>query len=62
MLNRQPIDAAAYQADHRKRIDGGGKPEDRPVSANDSLMRPFTIVDPTIPCGRHTGGSRQEKG
>ncbi|MFE5540309.1 multicopper oxidase family protein [Streptomyces sp. NPDC056492] len=31
VLNRQPIDAAAYQADYDKWIDGGRKPEDLPV-------------------------------
>ncbi|MEU9371025.1 multicopper oxidase domain-containing protein [Streptomyces avermitilis] len=34
VLNRQPIDAAAYQADYEKWLDGGRKPEDRPVLAN----------------------------
>jgi spore coat protein A len=34
VLNRQPIDAAAYQADYEKWIDGGRKPEDLPVLAN----------------------------
>lgn len=34
VLNRQPIDAAAYQADYEKWIHGGRKPEDRPVLKN----------------------------
>ena len=34
VLNRQPIDAAAYQADYEKWLDGGRKPEDQPVLAN----------------------------
>ncbi|MCX4539327.1 multicopper oxidase domain-containing protein [Streptomyces sp. NBC_01565] len=34
VLNRQPIDAAAYQADYEKWIDGGRKPEDFPVLEN----------------------------
>ncbi|MFF1495652.1 multicopper oxidase family protein [Streptomyces sp. NPDC058304] len=42
VLNRQPIDAAAYQADYEKWIDGGRKPEDIPV-----LEKYFT--GPAIP-------------
>jgi spore coat protein A len=34
VLNRQPIDAAGYQADYEKWLAGGRKPEDRPVLAN----------------------------
>ncbi|MFE9636842.1 multicopper oxidase domain-containing protein [Streptomyces sp. NPDC006463] len=34
VLNRQPIDAAGYQADYEKWLDGGRKPEARPVLAN----------------------------
>ncbi|MFE7541574.1 multicopper oxidase family protein [Streptomyces platensis] len=34
VLNRQPIDAAGYQAGYEKWIDGGRKPEDKPVLAN----------------------------
>ncbi|MGW5665778.1 multicopper oxidase family protein [Streptomyces sp. NPDC003758] len=34
VLNRQPIDAAAYQADYDRWIYGGRKPEDRPVLEN----------------------------
>ncbi len=34
VLNRQPIDAAAYQADYEKWIDGGRKAADKPVLAN----------------------------
>ncbi|QMU17094.1 multicopper oxidase domain-containing protein [Streptomyces pristinaespiralis] len=34
VLNRQPIDAAGYQADYEKWLDGGRRPEDRPVLAN----------------------------
>ncbi|WP_328923763.1 multicopper oxidase domain-containing protein [Streptomyces sp. NBC_00190] len=34
VLNRQPIDAAAYQADYEEWLDGGRKPEGRPVLAN----------------------------
>ncbi|MGW2704541.1 multicopper oxidase domain-containing protein [Streptomyces sp. NPDC001340] len=34
VLNRQPIDAAAYQADCDKWICSGRKPKDRPVLAN----------------------------
>lgn len=34
VLNRQPIDAAAYQADYEKWINGGRKPEDMPVLTN----------------------------
>lgn len=34
VLNRQPIDAAAYQADYEKWIHGGRKPQDLPVLAN----------------------------
>ncbi|WP_245687436.1 multicopper oxidase family protein [Streptacidiphilus griseoplanus] len=34
VLNRQPIDAAGYQADYEKWINGGRKPEDLPVLAN----------------------------
>lgn len=34
VLNRQPIDAAGYQEQYEKWIDGGRKPEDRPVLAN----------------------------
>ncbi|MDT0458188.1 multicopper oxidase domain-containing protein [Streptomyces sp. DSM 41527] len=45
VLNRQPIDAAAYQADYEKRLDGGRKPEDRPVLAN-YLTGPPSPPDP----------------
>ncbi len=31
VLNRQPIDAAAYQTDHEKWIDGDRKAADKPV-------------------------------
>ncbi|MEU6347559.1 multicopper oxidase domain-containing protein [Streptomyces sp. NPDC046977] len=34
VLNRQPIDAAAYQADYEKWIAGGRRPEDLPVLEN----------------------------
>jgi spore coat protein A len=34
VLNRQPIDAAAYQADFEKWLAGGRKPADKPVLAN----------------------------
>ncbi|MER5661120.1 multicopper oxidase domain-containing protein [Streptomyces mirabilis] len=34
VLNRQPIDAAAYQTDYDKWIYGGRKPKDHPVLAN----------------------------
>ncbi|MEU7901694.1 multicopper oxidase domain-containing protein [Actinoplanes sp. NPDC049118] len=34
VLNRQPIDAAGYQADYEKWIHGGRRPQDRPVLAN----------------------------
>ncbi|WP_327298969.1 MULTISPECIES: multicopper oxidase domain-containing protein [unclassified Streptomyces] len=34
VLNRQPLDAAGYQEDYEKWLDGGRKPEDRPVLAN----------------------------
>ncbi|WP_432143807.1 multicopper oxidase family protein [Streptomyces sp. bgisy084] len=34
VLNRQPIDAAGYQADYEKWIDGGRKAQDKPVLAN----------------------------
>ncbi|MGJ0155460.1 multicopper oxidase family protein [Streptomyces sp. CH8.1] len=34
VLNRQPINAAAYQADYEKWIDGGRKPQDLPVLDN----------------------------
>ncbi|MFD6275145.1 multicopper oxidase family protein [Streptomyces sp. NPDC060209] len=34
VLNRQPIDAAGYQADYERWLDDGRKPEDRPVLAN----------------------------
>ncbi|MFJ1531083.1 multicopper oxidase family protein [Streptomyces mirabilis] len=34
VLNRQPIDAAAYQKDYDKWIYGGRKPKDHPVLAN----------------------------
>ncbi|MDQ0794888.1 multicopper oxidase domain-containing protein [Streptomyces sp. B1I3] len=34
VLNRQPIDAAGYQAGYEKWLDGGRKPKDRPVLAN----------------------------
>jgi spore coat protein A len=34
VLNRQPIDAAAYQADFETWLAGGRKPADRPVLAN----------------------------
>lgn len=45
VLNRQPIDAAGYQADYEKWIDGGRKPEDRPVLAN-YLTGPPIPADP----------------
>ncbi|WP_371677403.1 multicopper oxidase family protein [Streptomyces sp. NBC_01276] len=45
VLNRQPIDAAAYQDDYEKWIDGGRKPEDRPVLAN-HLTGPPIPPDP----------------
>ncbi|WP_327281509.1 MULTISPECIES: multicopper oxidase domain-containing protein [unclassified Streptomyces] len=34
VLNRQPIDATAYQEDYEKWLDGGRKPQDRPVLEN----------------------------
>ncbi|MET7783341.1 multicopper oxidase domain-containing protein [Streptomyces sp. NPDC005388] len=34
VLNRQPIDAAAYQTDYDKWISGGRKPQNHPVLAN----------------------------
>ncbi len=34
VLNRQPIDAVAYQAQYEKWIDGGRRPEDLPVLEN----------------------------
>ncbi|AEM85696.1 multicopper oxidase family protein [Streptomyces violaceusniger] len=45
VLNRQPIDAAGYQADYEKWIDGGRKPEDRPVLVN-YLTGPPIPADP----------------
>ncbi|MFE2145299.1 multicopper oxidase family protein [Streptomyces sp. NPDC059456] len=45
VLNRQPIDAAAYQADYQKWIDGGRRPQDRPVLKN-YLTGPPVPPDP----------------
>jgi spore coat protein A len=45
VLNRQPIDAAGYQADYEKWISGGRKPEELPVLAN-YFTGPPTPPDP----------------
>ncbi|WP_225846181.1 multicopper oxidase family protein [Streptomyces sp. HPF1205] len=34
VLDRQPFDAAGYRADYEKWLDGGRRPQDRPVLAN----------------------------
>jgi spore coat protein A len=44
-LNRQPIDAAAYQADYEKWLEGGRKNADKPVLA-DYLAGPPIPPDP----------------
>jgi spore coat protein A len=45
VLNRQPIDAAAYQADYEKWLEGGRKNADKPVLA-DYLAGPPIPPDP----------------
>jgi spore coat protein A, manganese oxidase len=45
VLNRQPIDAAAYQADYEKWLEGGRKNDDKPVLA-DYLAGPPVPPDP----------------
>ena len=53
MLNRQPIDAAGYQAAYERWLDGGRKPQDRPVSAD-------FLIGPPIPPDPDEAGSNKD--
>ncbi|WP_411086892.1 multicopper oxidase family protein [Streptomyces sp. 061-3] len=53
VLDRQPIDAAAYQADYEKWINGGRKPKNLPVLAN-------YLTGPPIPPEPDEAGSNKD--
>jgi spore coat protein A len=53
VLNRQPLDAAAYQADYEKWINGGRKPADLPVLAR-------YLTGPPIPPDPDEAGSNKD--
>jgi spore coat protein A len=53
VLNRQPLDAAAYQADYERWLKGGRKPEDKPVLAH-------YLTGPPIPPDPDEAGSNKD--